>query len=118
KNFLPRVAALLDTAQISEITAVLGSDTFVRPIYAGAALATVRSLEPVKVLTVRPSAFDPVASGSANAEIVALDAVYEQDASRFVSRQLNVSVRPELGSARVVIAGGRGLGSAENFALL
>ncbi|HHX82332.1 MAG TPA: electron transfer flavoprotein subunit alpha/FixB family protein [Pseudomonadaceae bacterium] len=118
KNFLPRVAALLDTAQISEITAVLGPDTFVRPIYAGAALASVRSLEAVKVLTVRPSAFDPVASGSNSAEIVALDTVHEQDASRFVSRQLNVSVRPELGSARVVVSGGRGLGSAENFALL
>lgn len=118
KNLMPRVAALLDVAQVSEITAVVDASTFVRPVYAGAALATVQVHDALKVLTVRSSAFEAVAAGSGSAPITALDDVFEQTQSRFVSRSTGTGTRPELGSARVVISGGRGLGSAENFALL
>src|SRR5690606_12175104 len=118
KNLMPRVAALLDVAQVSEITAVVDANTFVRPIYAGAALATVQVDEPVKVLTVRSSAFAAVPAASGTAAITLLEDVHEQAQSRFVSRSTGGGTRPELGSARVVISGGRGLGSAENFALL
>jgi electron transfer flavoprotein alpha subunit len=118
KNFLPRVAALLDVAQISEITAVIDRSTFVRPVYAGNALATVKSADAVKVLTVRTSAFELAAAGTAPAAITASGFVSDQQQSVFVSEQLSHSSRPELGAARIVISGGRGLGSAENFRLL
>ena len=119
KNLLPRVAALLDVAQISELTAIIDANTFVRPIYAGNVLATVRSSDAVKVATVRTSAFTAsllATSGQAPIETISVSSTQEQ--SRFVSASHNASTRPELGAARVVVSGGRGLGSAENFKLL
>ncbi len=117
KNLLPRVAALLDVAQISEIVGVDSADTFVRPIYAGNALATVRSADAVKVVTVRSTAFDPVASGgSAVIENVASAADTAQ--SSLLGRELSKSERPELAAASTIVAGGRGLGSGENYRTL
>ncbi len=118
KNFLPRVAARLDVAQISEITAVITSDTFVRPIYAGNALATVKSTDSIKVMTVRTSAFIETPTGNTVAEIKNLAAVESSIHSTFISETMSESLRPELTAARIVISGGRGLGSAENFHLL
>ena len=117
KDVMPRVAAMLDMQQISEITAVVSADTFVRPIYAGNALETVQSSDAIKVLTVRATAFDKVADGGC-ATVVDVPAVPVVAASRFVSMQVSKSERPELPSAKIVISGGRGLGSAENFKLL
>jgi len=117
KNFMPRVAALLDVAQISDIIAVESSDTFVRPIYAGNAIATVQSLDSKKVITVRSTGFDAVATDG-NAEIVALDNVTDAGISSHVSDELSVSERPDLGAASVVISGGRGMQNGENFKLL
>ncbi|SEA26183.1 electron transfer flavoprotein subunit alpha/FixB family protein [Alkalimonas amylolytica] len=117
KNFLPRVAALLDVAQISDIIAVESADTFVRPIYAGNAIATVQSDDAVKVITVRSSAFDAVAEDGA-ATIEAVQVVKELAVSSFVKDELTVSERPELTAARVVISGGRGMQNGENFKLL
>lgn len=114
KNTMPRVAALLDVAQISDIIAVVSEDTFVRPIYAGNALATVMSSDAKKVITVRSTAFDPVADGAS----AAIENVAVADAGRksdLVGRELTKSERPELGAAKVVVSGGRGLGSAESF---
>ncbi|WP_445945349.1 electron transfer flavoprotein subunit alpha/FixB family protein [Shewanella sp.] len=116
KDTLPRIAALLDVSQISEVVAVVSNDTFVRPIYAGNALATVQSLDSKKVMTVRSSAFD-VAASSGNADVVTLTQVIEAKTA-FVSQELTVSARPELGSAGIIVSGGRGMGSSENFALL
>jgi electron transfer flavoprotein alpha subunit len=116
KDTLPRVAALLDVAQISEVIEVVSLDTFVRPIYAGNALATVQSLDSKKVMTVRSSAFD-VAASNGSAEVVSLTQVIEAKTA-FVSQELTVSARPELGSAGIIVSGGRGMGSGENFALL
>ena len=114
KNLLPRVAALLDVAQISEITGVESADTFVRPIYAGNALATVKSADTVKVITVRTTAFDAVASGgSAAVENVAAAADTAQ--CTLLGRELTKSERPELGAAKIIVSGGRGLGSGENY---
>lgn len=114
KNTMPRVAALLDVAQISDIVGVVSDDTFVRPIYAGNALATVVSSDAKKVITVRSTAFDPVANdGGAAVETAAVGAVGKK--SDLVSRELTKSERPELGAAKVVVSGGRGLGSSENF---
>ena len=114
KNTMPRVAALLDVAQISDIVGVVSDDTFVRPIYAGNALATVVSSDAKKVITVRSTAFDPVANGGGAAlENAAVGAVGKK--SDLVSRELTKSERPELGAAKVVVSGGRGLGSSENF---
>jgi len=118
KNLAPRVAALLDVAQISDIVAVEAADTFVRPVYAGNALATVQSNDSIKIITVRTSAFDETASGNTKAPIEYVDFALEQDSSRFVSENLAVSERPELAAASIVISGGRGLGSAENFQIL
>ncbi len=115
KNFAPRVAAALDVAQISEITAVVSADTFVRPIYAGNAEATVQSGDPVKVITVRTTGFDAVAATGGSAAVEALAAVADSGLVTFVGRELAKSDRPELTAARVVIAGGRGVGSEENF---
>lgn len=117
KNFLPRVAALLDVAQISDIIAVESADTFVRPIYAGNAIATVQSADAVKVLTVRSSAFNGVAeTGSAAIEAIAAGAA--SGVAEFVSEELTKSERPELTAARVIISGGRGMQNGDNFALL
>ncbi|MFT5814384.1 MAG: electron transfer flavoprotein alpha subunit [Psychroserpens sp.] len=117
KNFMPRVAALLDVAQISDIIAVESSDTFVRPIYAGNAIATVQSLDSKKVITVRSTGFDAVATDG-NAEIVAVDKVTDAGISSHVNDELSVSERPDLGAASVVISGGRGMQNGENFKLL
>lgn len=118
KNVMPRIAALLDVAQISDIVAIESSDTFVRPIYAGNALATVQSLDSIKVVTVRTSAFEDAVLKESAAEIDRLEQVVSQDISEFVSENLSSSERPELSSASVVISGGRGLGSAENFQII
>ncbi|MBA6292173.1 electron transfer flavoprotein subunit alpha/FixB family protein [Colwellia sp. MB3u-70] len=117
KNFMPRVAALLDVTQISDIIAVESSDTFVRPIYAGNAIATVQSLDNKKVITVRSTGFDAVATDG-DAEIIAVDKVTDAGISSYVSEQLSVSERPELGAASVIISGGRGMQNGENFKLL
>lgn len=117
KNFMPRVAALLDVAQISDIIGVEAADTFVRPIYAGNAIATVQSLDAKKVITVRATAFDAVATDGA-AEIVALDKATDAGTSSHVSDELTVSERPDLGAASVVISGGRGMQNGDNFKLL
>lgn len=114
KNFMPRVAALLDVAQISEIVAVESPDTFVRPIYAGNVLATVQSIDPVKVITVRTTAFEAAGQGG-SAALETLGAEAETGRSSLVSRELTQSARPELAAAKVVVSGGRGLGSAESF---
>ena len=117
KNLLPRVAALLDVAQLSEVVRIEDKDTFTRPIYAGNALARVRSADPVKVITIRASSFEEAAvDGNAVIEPIAVSAV--QQMSRFVSENLNNSARPQLEAAITVVSGGRGLGSAENFALV
>ncbi len=118
KNLLPRVAALLDVAQISEVISIIDASTFVRPIYAGNVLATVQSSDPVQVATVRASSFALAATVVAACAVEKVAPQTAQNQSRFVSASHNTSTRPELGSARVVISGGRGLGSAENFKLL
>lgn len=117
KNFMPRVAALLDVAQISEIIAVVEADTFKRPIYAGNAIATVKSLDSKKVITVRASSFDLQGEQSA-AAITSIDTVSDSQLSSFVSVEQTESERPELTAASVVISGGRGMQNGENFALL
>lgn len=117
KDVLPRVAALLDMQQVSEITAVVSPDTFVRPVYAGNALETVQSLDRIKVVTVRATAFARAGDGG-NAPVEAVAPRAPVGVSRFVALQGSDSARPELTSARVVVSGGRGLGSAENFALV
>ena len=116
KNTLPRVAALLDVAQISDIVAVKSADTFVRPIYAGNALATIQSLDSKKVITVRTSAFD-AAGTDGSATITPCGLVHANAQSEFVSEELAVSERPELTAAGVIISGGRGMGNGENFSL-
>ena len=115
KNLLPRVAALLDVAQISEITGVESSDTFVRPIYAGNALATVKSADPVKVITVRTTAFDAAGDGGNSAEIENIAAVADTQQTQLQNRELTRSERPELGAAKIIVSGGRGLGNGENY---
>ena len=117
KNILPRVAAKLDVAQISEITKVESPDTFERPIYAGNAIATVQSSDPVKVITVRGTAFDAAGSGG-SAAVEQVAAVGDSGKSSFVGRELAKSDRPELTAAKIIVSGGRGIGSAENFKLL
>jgi electron transfer flavoprotein alpha subunit len=114
KNLAPRVAALLDVAQISEITAVESADTFVRPIYAGNALATVQSADAVKVITVRSTAFDAVGTGG-SAAVEAIGAAADTAQSTLTNRELTKSERPELGAAKIIVSGGRGLGSGENY---
>lgn len=117
KNVLPRVAAKLDVAQLSDITKVISPDTFERPIYAGNAIATVQSIDPVKVITVRTTGFDPVAStgGTAAVEKLAADATTSNVSSSFVGRELTKSDRPELTAAKIIVSGGRGLGSGEKY---
>jgi electron transfer flavoprotein alpha subunit len=117
KNFMPRVAAMLDVAQLSDVVAVQSADTFVRPIYAGNALATVQSSDAIKIITVRTSAFAE-AEKNEKAELETFDLVITQNNSLFIRETLANNERPELTSAPVVISGGRGLGSAENFNIL
>jgi electron transfer flavoprotein alpha subunit len=117
KNVLPRVAACLDVGQISEITKVDAPDTFERPIYAGNAIATVQSTDPIKVITVRTTGFDAAATGG-SASIEKIDSVADSGRSAFVSRELAKSDRPELTGAKIIVSGGRGVGSADNFKVL
>ncbi|MBN3790383.1 FAD-binding protein [Burkholderia sp. Ac-20353] len=116
KNIAPRIAARLDVAQISDITAVVSDDTFERPIYAGNAIATVQSADPVKVITVRATGFDPVAAVGGSAAIEKIEAAADAGMSQFVSREVTKLDRPELTSANIIVSGGRGLGSGENYA--
>jgi electron transfer flavoprotein alpha subunit len=118
KNVTPRVAALLDVAQISDITSVESPDTFQRPIYAGNAIATVQSSDAVKVMTVRTTAFEAAAATGGSAAVESVAAVADPGSSRFVGREVAKSERPELAGAKVVVSGGRGMGSAENFKVL
>jgi electron transfer flavoprotein alpha subunit len=118
KNAMPRIAALCDVAQISDIVAVESPDTFVRPIYAGSVLATVRSADPIKVITVRATGFDAAPATGGNADIATVGHEADTGLSRVTGQELSKSERPELTSARIVVSGGRGLGSAENFKLL
>ena len=117
KNVLPRVAAKLDVAQISDITKVISPDTFERPIYAGNAIATVQSSDPIKVITVRTTGFDPVAATGGSAPITSPAAIVLTNpvASSFVGRELTKSDRPELTAAKIIVSGGRGLGSGEKY---
>ena len=117
KNLMPRVAALLDVDMISDIVSVESEDTFKRPIYAGNAIATVQTSDSIKVLTVRGTAFDAAAEGN-SASVEAIDSQHDSQTSEFVSEELAVSDRPELTSAKIIVSGGRGLGSAENFKIL
>lgn len=118
KNILPRAAALLDVSLLSDVTELVSNDTFVRPIYAGNVLATVQSEDKIKVLTIRSTAFKAAEENNTSATVEALDKVIENTLSTFETQSLTKSDRPELTSAKVVISGGRGLKSAENFHLL
>ncbi len=118
KNFMPRVAALLDVAQISDISGVLGEDTFERPIYAGNAIATVQSTDAIKVLTVRGTAFDPVAGEGGSAVVETLELVHDAGLSSWDKDEIARLERPELTAASIIISGGRGMQNGENFALL
>ena len=115
KNFMPRVSALLDAAQISDVVGVESADTFVRPIYAGNALATVQSTDAVKLITVRSAAFDAAAATGGSVAVEAIGAEADLGLSKLVGRELTVSARPELGAAKIIVSGGRGLGSGENY---
>mgnify|MGYP001364172025 FL=1 len=118
KNLMPRVAALLDTSQISDIIKVISNDTFLRPIYAGNAFATVKSNDKIKCVTIRPTSFDQAESSGGSAEIITSDANEDFKLSKFIKKEEVKSDRPELGTARVVISGGRGMQSGENFKLI
>ncbi|WP_372436639.1 electron transfer flavoprotein subunit alpha/FixB family protein, partial [Pandoraea sputorum] len=115
KNIAPRVAALLDVAQISDITKVDSADTFERPIYAGNAIATVQSADKVKVITVRSTGFDPAAATGGSAAVESVAATPDAGVSQFVGREVTKLDRPELTSAKIIVSGGRGLGSGENY---
>ena len=118
KNFLPRVAAILDSQQISEITEVVSADTFKRPIYAGSCIATVKTLEPKKIISVRSTAFDGVTKGESQASVTDVSPTDSLNVSSFVKEDLAVSDRPELTAADIVVSGGRGMQSGDNFHLL
>ena len=118
KNIMPRVAALLDVGQISDILSVESADTFKRPIYAGNVIATVQSLDPKKVITVRTTAFDAVPAEGGSATVEACSAAHDAGVSQFIREEVAVSDRPELTSASVVISGGRGMQNGDNFSLL
>ncbi len=118
KNLLPRVAAELDVAQISDIVGIESTNTFLRPMYAGNVIATVQSTDPIRVITVRATAFDPAPRGADAAAVETVDIVEDASLSTFVGAALTESDRPELTSAEVVVSGGRGVGSADNFGLL
>jgi electron transfer flavoprotein alpha subunit len=115
KNIAPRIAAHLDVAQISDITAVDSADTFERPIYAGNAIATVQSSDAIKVITVRSTGFDPVAAEGGSAPVEKIEAAADSGISKFVSREVTKLDRPELTSAQIIVSGGRGLGNGENY---
>jgi electron transfer flavoprotein alpha subunit len=115
KNIAPRIAAHLDVAQISDITAVDSADTFERPIYAGNAIATVQSSDAIKVITVRSTGFDPVAAEGGSATVEKIEAAADSGISKFVSREVTKLDRPELTSAKIIVSGGRGLGNGENY---
>lgn len=117
KNLMPRVAALLDVNQLTDIMAVVSADTFKRPIYAGNAIATVQSSDKIKVMSVRITAFDPAAAGG-NAAIESVDQVFTADKTQFIGEEIAKSDRPELTSAKIVVSGGRGVGSADNFKII
>ena len=118
KNLMPRIAALLDTSQVSDIIKVISADTFLRPIYAGNAFATVKSTDTKKCITIRPTSFDPAPTTGGTAEIVKAEKAEVSDLTKFIKREEVKSDRPELGTARVVISGGRGMGSGDNFKLI
>ncbi|MSO98490.1 MAG: electron transfer flavoprotein subunit alpha/FixB family protein [Rhodospirillaceae bacterium] len=118
KNVLPRVAALLDVAQLSDISAVKSADTFIRPIYAGNAMATVQSKDAKKVITVRTSTFDKAPATGGSAAVENVNAAADPGLSTFVGQELSKSERPELTSAKIVVSGGRGMGSGENFKII
>lgn len=118
KNILPRVAALLDVGCLSDVIQIVSEDTFVRPIYAGNALQTIQSSDPIKLMTVRTTAFSPEKGRNNKAVISQCHALFDALGTEFVSQELTVSTRPSLTSARVIISGGRGMGSAENFQLI
>ena len=118
KNLMPRVAALLDVSQVSDITKVISSDTFLRPIYAGNAFATVKSSDKIKCITIRPTSFDPAPTTGGSAEIQTGEVGDSTILSKFIKKEEIKSDRPELGTARVVISGGRGMQSSENFKLI
>lgn len=118
KALIPYTAALCDVQAISDISEVVSADTFVRPIYAGNALATVKSSDPVKMLTVRTTAFDPADGGSGSAEVSSIDDAGADEGISFVGQNLSHSERPELASAKIVVSGGRGMKSGENFSML
>jgi electron transfer flavoprotein alpha subunit len=118
KNLMPRIAALLDTSQISDITKVISNDTFIRPIYAGNAFATVKSNDTKKCVTIRPTSFDPCESTSGSAPIEKVDGLEEFVQTKFIKREEVKSDRPELGTARIVVSGGRGMQSGDNFKLI
>ncbi len=115
KNVMPRASALLDVQQVSDIIGVEGPDTFVRPIYAGNALATVKSKDALKVITVRTTAFDAVPSTGGNATVESIAAPADSGLSSFVTREVSKSERPELTSAKIIVSGGRGMANGENF---
>ncbi|CAB3644183.1 electron transfer flavoprotein subunit alpha/FixB family protein [Paraburkholderia rhynchosiae] len=115
KNIAPRIAAKLDVAQISDITAVDSPDTFERPIYAGNAIATVQSADPIKVITVRTTGFDAVAAEGGSASVEKIEAAADSGISQFVNREVTKLDRPELTSAKIIVSGGRGLGNGENY---
>ncbi|SAL31916.1 electron transfer flavoprotein subunit alpha/beta [Caballeronia sordidicola] len=115
KNIAPRIAAHLDVAQISDITAVDSADTFERPIYAGNAIATVQSSDAIKVITVRSTGFDPVSGEGGSAPVEKIEAAADSGISKFVSREVTKLDRPELTSAQIIVSGGRGLGNGENY---
>jgi len=118
KNIFPRIAVKLDIAQVSDVIKILSSDTFMRPIYAGNALATVKSNDNTKIITIRPTSFDPVETSGGNEVVEKLDFEIQNNSVEFIEREESQSERPELSTARVVISGGRGLQSADNFKLL
>ena len=118
KNLMPRIAASLDTSQVSDIIKVISADTFLRPIYAGNAFATVRSNDPKKCITIRPTSFDPCESSGGSALIEKAEPSEEFNNTKFVKREEIKSDRPELGTARVVVSGGRGMQSGDNFKLI
>jgi len=118
KNLMPRVAALLDVAQLSDVLRVDSEDTFARPIYAGNAIATVKSLDAIKVITIRGTGFDAAAAEGGSAAIEAVAAVHDAGISSFIGEEMAKSDRPELTAAGVIVSGGRGMGNGENFALL
>ncbi|MBK6660447.1 MAG: electron transfer flavoprotein subunit alpha/FixB family protein [Proteobacteria bacterium] len=118
KNVMPRVAALLDVAQISEITSVVSGDTFVRPIYAGNVMATVKSSDAKKVITVRLTAYDPAPATGGSAAVEGMAAAPDAGLSQWVAEELTKSDRPELTAADIIVSGGRGVGSSENFAII